>query len=389
MAPTTKSCMYCKTESLSSAREHVFPKGLGGPNVFMDRVCEDCNIKFSDYERALIRDSPVAFMRSIEGVEGYHRSNRPAGALLAPILLSFDEDKKVVYEVGQRYPFENFVRPQIILIDGVFYIEGDTAEGLLNLNKKFHIWKKNIACMVVKTFTESASSLQWIEFVDKGNKFEPVVKHPIKKIKAAIKVDVLLDSYPLYPFLSPRLYVNDLDELWVRAQSVEQAVTFLSKLMHFTRQSVNLRSYNKDTFGHPLIYVGQSFNNLHFSQGLFKVGVNCLLHYFPACRGNSAFDNCIEFIMTGGGNICIDTEPKNSIKDSNEGTHNLFFQQQTFGVNVRISFFNGSGGAFNFNVIGLSILKPGDYCRLVVDYQNHTMEFQDKMRMIESFSSKT
>lgn len=389
MAPATNICKYCKAEYASRAREHVFPKGLGGPDIFMENVCGDCNKKFSDYERALIRDSPVAFMRSVEGVEGYRRSKRSAGAFLAPILVTFDEDKKVVYEVGQRYPFENFIRPQIIMINDSFYIEGDTAEGLRNLDNKFHQWKKDIACAVVKVFSDDGSWLHRIDFFDRGDKFEANSKRAIKKIKDAIKVDLLSESHVLFPYLSPRLYVNDLDELWVRARSVEQATTFLAELMQYTRRPARLSSYNKDSFDHPVIYVGQSFNNLHFSQGVVKVGVNCLLHYFPSVRDSSALDDCIDFVMTGNGNVSITTEPKNNIKDSTDGTHNLFLQQQTFGVNVRISFFNGAGGAFSFNVMGLMILKPNDYCRLVVDYQKHTLELQDRGKVLASFNQKS
>src|SRR5258706_6934617 len=122
MNADTRKCRYCQFVYNGGAKEHVCPKGLGGQNIFMDNVCENCNRKFSHYERELMRDSPVAFMRSVEGIEGYKRSHVPAGAFLAPILLTFDDQSKVVYEVGQRYPFENFIRPQMILIKGGFYI---------------------------------------------------------------------------------------------------------------------------------------------------------------------------------------------------------------------------------------------------------------------------
>src|SRR5688572_28277704 len=89
---STKKCRYCQNGYIEDGREHVFPKGMGGQDIFMDNVCGACNKKFSDYERALMRDSPIAFMRSVEGVEGYKRSNIPSGAFLAPILLTFDEE---------------------------------------------------------------------------------------------------------------------------------------------------------------------------------------------------------------------------------------------------------------------------------------------------------
>src|SRR5260221_9800797 len=173
MSPGTKKCRYCQSSFGGGAREHVFPKGMGGPNIFLDNVCENCNRKFSDYERALMRDSPVAFMRSVEGIEGYGHSDK--GAFLAPILLSFDESKKVVYEVGQRHPFTNFIRPQLLFVQGAFYIEGDARDKLENLNKEFLHWKKEVRFIVVKTWLNDAASIQWIEFMDNGATYETVI----------------------------------------------------------------------------------------------------------------------------------------------------------------------------------------------------------------------
>ncbi|SKC47153.1 hypothetical protein [Ohtaekwangia koreensis] len=387
MNADTRKCRYCQFAYSGGAKEHVFPKGLGGPNIFMDNVCENCNRKFSHYERELMRDSPVAFMRSVEGIEGYKRSHVPAGAFLAPILLTFDDQSKIVYEVGQRYPLENFIRPQMILIKGGFYIEGDKREGLEMLGKKFAQWKRDVRIIALKIRKNDTVSLQWIEFVDNGSNYETVVQSSNTKSKDIIKIDILTDTHDLFRYLSPRLFLNDLGELWVRARDLDDAVSFLIKLMNYTRVRVALSSYPK-TFTNPLIYVGQNFNNLQFSQCLVKIGINCLMYYYPAFKDDESMNECISFVMTGNGKIELKGEEKDNIKDFGEGTHSLFFQQTSYGMNVRIAFFNGTGGAFTFDVVGLKILMPGEFNRLVVDYKSHTMEFQDRIKFLSSFDQK-
>jgi hypothetical protein len=374
-----KKCRYCQHTYSGEGREHVFPKGMGGPDIYMDNVCGDCNQKFSSYERALMRDSPVAFMRSVEGIEGYGHTDK--GAFLAPILLTFDESKNVVYEVGQRHPFTNFIRPQILLVQEAFYIEGDTRDNTENFNRKFIHWRNKVRYIVIK----DVDKLQWVELVDNGVTYKAVVKQVIEKSKEAVKIDLLHDTDIYFVHLSPRLYLSDLGELRVRARSNEEAIEFLIKLMNHTRKAVPLSSLKKDTFTNPVIYVGQKFNGIQFSQGLVKIGINCLMYYYPTFRDDDAFNECISFVMTGKGAVEIKGEEKSPIKDSVEGTHNIFFQQMTFGMNIRISFFNGAGGALSFNVVGLMMMNPGDFNRLVIDYNSHTAEFQNRTQFLTSF----
>lgn len=383
MSTGTKKCRYCQSSYIGGAREHVFPKGMGGPNIFMGNVCGNCNRKFSDYERALMRDSPVAFMRSLEGVEGYGHLEK--GAFLAPILLSFDESRKVVYEVGQRHPFTNFIRPQILFDQDVFYIEGETRDKLESLTKKFNHWRKEVRFIVVKTWLDDEASIQWIEFMDNGTTYETNIKSNCAESKEAIKIDIFSEGHGLFIHLSPRLFLSDLGELRVRARSLNEAIDFLIKLMDSTRKAFALCSYKKDTFTRPLIYVGQKFSGIQISQCLVKIGINCLMHYYKSVKDDDALNDCISFVMTGNGAIEIKGEEKNSIKDSCEGTHNLFFQQTTFGMNVRISFFNGAGGAFSFYVMDLKVMNPGEFNRLVIDYNSRTMEFQNRVMFLASF----
>jgi hypothetical protein len=250
-------CLYCRISFWGGGREHVFPKGLGGQDIFLDSVCPDCNKKFSKYETALMRDSPISLIRSVEGLEGYGGSRTPS-PFRAPILLSFDPNHKVVYEVGQHYPLDNFVRPQIILVEDVFYIEGDTQERLQLLVKTLNIWRRDSRLTVIKEYNGPKSSLRWIEFLDKQTHYGwQEVNAPTTK-KGAMKLSVLSDKSELFPFLDPRCFLDDDDELWVRARSIDGAIAFVARLMHHTRAPTPMSSFPKGDFSHPVIYVGQN-----------------------------------------------------------------------------------------------------------------------------------
>lgn len=378
-------CRYCGKEYVKDGREHVFPKGMGGEDIFMDNVCNECNSKFSEFERELMRDSPIGLMRSVEGIEVYRKSGKPAGVFEAPIMFSFDEKTKCVYEIGQRYPLQNFVRPQILLIDGKFFSESENADTFQKLVKHFNHWKKEIRFAVVKIISNNASELQWIEFVDTENQFENITRENSSPVKDSIKIDILRSDYELFAHLSPRLFLNDREELKIRARSIEEAVKFLSALMNHTREQVFIERYNKDGFKHPIIYVGQSFDSREFSQGLVKIAINCLMYYYPAIKNSQSLDQAIEYVMTGKGDMVFSHEGKDNIKDSTPDSHNLFFQQSPRGMYVRVSFCNGAGGAFSFYVMGLMVLTPGDYSRLIVKYKDRVMEFQDRTKVLTSF----
>ena len=96
--------------------------------------------------------------------------------------------------------------------------------------------------------------------------------------------------------------------------------------MDYTRIAVPLSSCKKDTFTNPVIYVSQKFNGIQLSQGLVKIGINCLMHYYQTFRDDDSFNECVSFVMTGKGGVEIKGEERDTIKDSGEGTHNLFFQ---------------------------------------------------------------
>ena len=99
------NCAYCNVNPPSNS-EHVFPKGLGGENIYMDCVCNHCNNEFSLIERELFQKSFVAIMRSTEGIEGYSKNKRRRAPLKFPEIFQYVEADNVVYEIDPRrcYP---------------------------------------------------------------------------------------------------------------------------------------------------------------------------------------------------------------------------------------------------------------------------------------------
>lgn len=378
-------CLYCKKEYHEGGREHVFPKGLGGPAVYLDNVCEDCNSKFSKFELSLMRESPVAFSRSVKGLEGYHRTNGRPSPFRAPILFSFDSDRQVVYEIGQHYPLQNFVRPQVLLIRNRFYIEGDTQDGVKKLVRLFNIWKRDVRYVGVRVDASNDNKLSWIEFVDKGSYFESRITEKSDEKKGQIKVSVLSVNHELYKFLSPRVFLDDSKGLRIRARTNEEAIAFLSKLMQHTRNAVSMDSFNRGEFDHPIVYVGQNFSQTDFLQAMVKIGLNCIMHYFPTFRNDAALKHCISFLLDGSPILPVVYGERNPLKDSSDETHSIFFQQTGQGMHVRVGLFGGTGGAFSYLINGLMILAPGDFRRLLIDYNLRTMDLQNREDYLRSF----
>jgi len=116
-------CFYCKN-SYTGNEEHVFPNGLGGQKLYIDCVCQQCNNYFSKLEGELYQKSPIALIRSTEGVESYTKRSAAPAPFKAPILLIQDEVFGIIYEVGQYHPMKTFIRTQIIFFEGQYYLEG-------------------------------------------------------------------------------------------------------------------------------------------------------------------------------------------------------------------------------------------------------------------------
>lgn len=118
---TERKCIYCD-KLYDTNSEHVFPHGLGGEKEFINCVCQKCNSKFGGLiEGELFQKSPIALPRSVEGIKGYKKKNGSKALLKAPILLTYDDENKIVYEISQHDEMEIILKSQIIVINGKYY----------------------------------------------------------------------------------------------------------------------------------------------------------------------------------------------------------------------------------------------------------------------------
>jgi hypothetical protein len=379
-----KKCRYCNELYHEKDSEHVFPKGLGGQDLYMDCVCEKCNNYFSGLERELYQKSIIALMRSTEGIVGYKASDKPA-PFKAPILLTFDKENKIVYEVGQFHKMQVFIRPQIIQIKEEYYIEGDTDEGVKKFVEKFKSWMQT-NLKIVTTYPKGVEDTTgFVKFKKEIQGFSSNETEEKIKIKDEIILDLLPETHELFKFLNPRIFIDDDKKLRIRARTVQEAVNFIIGFLNFTLEPRKLTSFTNGIHEHPVVYVGLSFNNLKSEQALVKIGLNCLMHYFTQIKDDEALDICIEFIRKGSPSIRSEVAQKNSIIDRNDGTHNVFFCQVNNSVNIRISLFNG-GFVYSFYIPDLKILQPYEYNRLIVDYKTRIHKFENQADFFKSFT---
>lgn len=374
-----KECAYCGAE-YEKDTEHVFPFGLGGQDIFIHCVCADCNTQFSRLEQELYQKSYIALMRSTEGVEGYRPSKDKPAPFKAATLVTTDSSHKIVYEVGQYHQMKIFIRPQLIELGGSYYIEGDTSEGVNDLSKIFLEWSKSNLTLVAKN--EISGELILTEFILKDRQYITTIGNNAK-LKKAIKFFTLPKTHEFYPILSPRIFIDDDKILKVRAKSEVESIKFLQDLLTYNLEPRRFSSYPA-ALEHPLVRVNMQFNQRKVEQALVKIGLNCLLYYYPGSSMAFELRDLINYVRQGSPNINAWTESKDSIKDNNEGTHNLFFYQLESAFVVRISLFNGHF-VFSFSIDKLKLLKKGEYNRLLIDYKKRRNTFQNHNAFLESF----
>jgi hypothetical protein len=381
-------CRYCGDAYEQGKKgEHVFPKGLGGEDIYMQCVCQKCNGEFSALERELIQLSPVGLMRSVEGVEGYKGKGPRQSPFKAQMLLMADVSKKYIYEVSQYYPMQVDVRPQIVLFDGQLYLEGDTEEGVKTLSQKFNKWKSDSLIILALAHGESADEIVSTKVqIDENGIFATDIPYD-KKMKGAIIVSYLESDHHLYHQLSPRLYLDDDLQLRIRARCKADAVRLMEEVIKAVNNKHSFRSYPTSIERHATVSVGFSFNSFKFEQAIVKIGLNCLLHYYPDVLNGNLIDDAISFVKTGSPLIHREVEKKSEITDSAENCHTIFFMQTEQSVHIRTGLFQGSV-VFSFKIPGLKILSIGHYNRLVIDYKLKKHRLESQSDFLQSFHKK-
>jgi hypothetical protein len=380
----SKKCRYCDND-FQKDTEHVFPSGLGGEDLYMDCVCEECNNKFSSLEGELYQKSPIAFMRSVEGVK--LAKNKPT-FFKANILLHFDSVTGLVYEMGQFNEMQLFIRPQIVRLNNTFYIEGSTNEDNKVFAKKFRSWRDDNLRIITRKPKTKDDSIEFVQLKIVAGQFTKQILEEKIKTKNEIVIELLLNSHELFDRLNPRLFIDDNENLKVRAKSTDEAVNFMLDFLNFTILNKPLTSIGGERkIKNPEISVGLNFDPLKLEQALVKIGLNCLMYYIPSARDKSSLGNIVSFVKTGNPKMVAGLVQKSNLIDAPTDSHNIFFAQLDKSLNIRLSLFNGHF-VYNFYIPDLQVLRPNEYNRLVIKYKQRINKFEDSIEFLKSFDSK-
>ncbi|KAB1153932.1 HNH endonuclease [Tenacibaculum aiptasiae] len=376
-----KKCFYCLRSYLKDT-EHVFPDGLGGQKLFMSCVCIKCNNDFSRLERELYQKGVPALMRSVEGLTKQKEQNKQA-YFKAPILFSFNQDNKIVYEVNQSNKFEISLKPQIIEINSKFYIEGSSQEDVDVFANKIKKWKQNCLKLVLKFPDRSSSLTSYIQFKVSDNRVSFEKTESYEKLKDIIIFE-LLDSHELSKYLKPRIFLDNQNNLRLRAKSLEESIKFVEQFLIFTSKPVKLKSFSNEINDDNIIYAGFNFNSLKKEQAMVKIMLNCLIYYFPDSKNNVSLESAKKFVKVGKSELKRFVGRKNNIIDSKEKSHNIFFQQYQNNTRIRLSLFNGQV-CYNIIIEDLQILENNSYSRLVINFVKRVNIFENENEFLMSF----
>ncbi len=377
-----KKCFYCFKDYIEDT-EHVFPDGLGGQKLYMPCVCGNCNNEFSKLERELYQKGIPALIRSVEGVTKQKNQNKPT-YFKSPILFIFDEENKIVYEANQNNEIKISLKPQIIEIKSKFYIEASSEKEVNRLINKITKWRKDCLIMISIFSNENNKLTSYIKFqIDEGKVSSKELKSS-EKIKNALILEIT-GNHELSKYLRPRIFLDNENNLKIRAKSFDESIYFIKKLLIFISKPVKLRSFSKAINDNGIVYVGQNFDPLKNERAMVKIMLNCLLYYFPKSKNSLSLESVRLFVKNGKSDLKRSIEKTDKIKDSLENTHNIFFYQYENDLSIRLSLFNGQICYIIF-IEHLKILPNMDYNRLVIDFKKRLNRMEKKNEFLMSFA---
>ncbi|MFZ6014437.1 MAG: HNH endonuclease [Bacteroidota bacterium] len=373
-----KLCVYCDRNAVTNS-EHVFPYGLGGENIFLDCVCSACNSEFSKLERELIQKSIVGLIRSEVGLEGYSKNKIHPSPFKQATIFHHDESSGIVYEVGQSKGFEIYIRPQILRKDNAYYLEGASQQELEKFSKVFIKWLKDNP-VVVQLPVPSASP-NAIRFIKTGNQYS-YETYTVAKVRKEIILKIVGEDDRYFEQITPRIFLDDEDKIFVRAKSLEEAADFLMGLLNLIENKTPLNSYKKDLAATPIIAVSFNFDNKKVERAVVKIAMNLLFHYYPETRGSAMFHSAKQFVLMGDRTDlpCYLGQPIASI-DKIENSHSVSFVQYEKKLVMRINLFSGKV-IFCLELKGFSIMKPGEHSAVDIDYIKRKQKFLSKHELL-------
>lgn len=359
------NCVYCEINSAGNS-DHVFPKSLGGEYIYMDCVCNKCNNDFSVIERELFQKSFIGLMRSYEGVEGYTKNKKRPSPLKYPEI--FQLFNNVVYEVGVNQNFKAYVRPQFIKVKDKLYAEAPSKEEMSSFVDAFNHWRSNNLVMVTKFPAKKGDKYEAVQFFLKDGKYEYKKIELDKVKKEIIHHDLMRNNDEVKEYFEPRLFFDDSNNLLVRSRKVSEGIVFLGELLTYcNRDAAPFTSYSDKSTKDP-IRVTMSFDIEKMQRAMVKIGMNCLMHFYPNTKYDQLLKPAKDYVLNGK-SIKRTIDKKIEVLDTRKEMHTVFFFQLKEGILVRTSLFGGHF-IYSFLIEKLNLFKNnGDFSGLEVDYK--------------------
>lgn len=362
-------CVYCNTNPVGKS-DHVFPKSLGGENIYMDCVCDICNNKFSKIERELFQKSLIGLMRSSEGVEGYSKNKRRPAPLKYPEIFQFDKENKIVYEIGIHNGWKPYMRPQFIMVDKKTYSEAPTKEEMVEFIDAFNEWRNKNLTMVTKFPATKGEKYEAVKFILTDGKFQAEKTTLSKVKKEVIHYSLMKDNDEFKDNFEPRLFFDDSNKLIARSRSTEEGIDFIVDLLNYcNKDAAKFRSYSEKNTKEP-IRVSFKFNIEMMQQALVKIGLNSLMHYYPDTKYNTLLNPAKDFVNDGKEFRAAISDKMNFL-DTNNDIHYVLFYQLNEGLLVRASLF-GSHFIHSFLLNDLKLFpRHGHFSALEVNFRTN------------------
>jgi len=361
------NCVYCDINPVGNS-DHVFPKSLGGENIFMDCVCDKCNNDFSKIERELFQKSIIGLMRSVEGVEGYTKNKKRHAPLKFLEIFQFDKENKIVYEVGLHSGFKPYIRPQFIKVEGKFYSEAPTKEEMILFIDAFNEWRNKNLIMVTKFPAKKGDKYEAVKYILKEGKYS-YEKIKIDKVKnEVIHYNLMKDNDEFKEHFEPRLFFDDSNNLIVRSRETNEGINFIAELLTYcNRDAAKFNSYSaKNT--KDAIRVSIKFDVVKMQQALVKIGLNCLMNYYPETKYNTLLRPIKEYVINGTA-IKKTIDKKINVLDTRTDMHSVLFYQLKQGLMIRTSLFRGQF-VYSFLIENLNLFqRNGKFSGVEVDYK--------------------
>lgn len=361
-------CAYCEV-NVSGNSEHVFPKSLGGQNIYMDCVCNQCNNNFSKSERELFQKSLVGLMRSIEGLEGYSKNKLRPAPLKFSEIFQLDIENQIVYEVGVHSAFKHYLRPQLIQVKDKIYAESGSYPEMENFVKIFNEWRKEDLVLITEFPSRKGEKYKCIQFVLHEDEFLIKKIELIKVKKEAIYYSLLKNNKKIAKHFMPRIFLDDSGKLIVRSRKVEEGIQFIIKLLTSIHKGEGqFKNFTDKNLNDP-VHISMSFDVKMMQQALVKIGLNALMHYYPETKYNQLLRPAKNYAL-GGESIRAGLDIKVPILDNRQDIHSILFYQLNEGIMIRSALFGGSF-TYKFLIENLFIFNlVGNVSGLIVDFKN-------------------